>query len=84
MPSAPWSTRRRVEEWTTCPGTVKTFTRRLMLPASVSALKTSGSMSKKSVRSSFVSSVIRRPRLASRTSSWSALRFVVLPLSAGP
>ena len=31
----------------------------------VSALKTSGSMSKKSVRSSFVSSVIRRPRLSS-------------------
>ena len=63
---------------------VKTFTRRFMAPVSLSALNTSGSMSKNSVRSSFVSSVMRRPRLFSCTISCSAFRFVVFPLSAGP
>ena len=29
-PSAPWSTSRRVDEWSTCPGTVNTLTRRLI------------------------------------------------------
>ena len=45
---------------------------------------TSGSMSKNNVRSSFVSSVIKRPRLSARVSSWSAFKLVVFPLSAGP
>ena len=31
-PSAPWSTRRRVDEWSTCPGTVNTLMRRLIPP----------------------------------------------------
>ena len=73
----------------TCPGTVKTFTRRLIpfpssAPRPPSARKTRGSMSKKSVRSSFVSSVMRRPRLSWLVSWCSARRFVVFPLSAGP
>jgi hypothetical protein len=58
MASAPWRTIRRVELCITCPGTVKSLSFTFRLPER----KTSGSVSKKRVRSSAVSSVIRCPR----------------------
>jgi len=60
MASQPCSTMRRVELCITCPGTVNSLSFTFRLPL----LKTSGSVSKKSVRSSAVSSVIRCPRRA--------------------
>jgi len=65
----------------TWPGTVKSL-KRTWMPAPPS--KVSGSRSKKSVRSSRVSSVIRRPVVSGETRLWIAWRFVVFPLSAGP
>ncbi len=80
-PSAPWRTSRRVALWITWPGTVKSLIRTCRpLPTA----NESGSRSKKSVRSSRVSSVIRRPEVSGETSRWIACRFVVFPLSAGP
>jgi len=79
--SEPWSTIRRVDSCITWPGTVYslsfTFT-----PARV--LKKTGIMSKKSVRSSLVSSVMSRPRTFPSIFWNSAWRLVVFPERAGP
>jgi hypothetical protein len=67
-PSAPWSTSRRVDACSTWPGHGEDLDAQAHRPIPSArserpdARKTSGSMSKKSVRSSFVSSVMRRPR----------------------
>ncbi len=82
MPSAPWSTSLRVAAWMGWPGTVKSLMRSETSPSF--ARNVSGKRSKKSVRSSCVSRVIRRPRASAPAWPCSATRFVVLPLSAGP
>ena len=66
--SAFCSTMRRVALWMTCPGTVNSFTFTLKPPV---VWKKTGSRSKKSVRSSCVSTVSSRPRTSCRVRAWS-------------
>ncbi len=80
-PSVFCSTTRRVASWTTCPGTVKSLSFTLKPELLV---KKTGSRSKKSVRSSCVSTLSRRPRASGRAFAWMQRRLVVFPLSPGP
>ena len=79
--SAPCSTMRRVALWITWPGTVKSFTFTLK---PVAVLKKTGSRSKNSVRSSWVSTVSSRPRTSVLVRAWIIWRLVVFPDRPGP